>query len=204
MKNNAGLQSKTTEELITNIQNRMNGHIDVMRETINTETPKIIKAGLDIAKTFENNNRLYIAGNGGSASDSQHLAAEFIGRYKKDREPFPALSLNTDTSILTCISNDYSYSEVFSRQLKALANSGDVFLALSTSGSSKNIISAIQQAKDMKITTIALLGNDGGPSIDMVDLPILVKSNDTGIIQEVHIAICHMICEICEDVLKNG
>lgn len=203
MKNNTEVQSKINEEIIVKIQNRLVWHIDAIKETINSESRKIIKAGTEIAKTFEEKNRLYIAGNGGSASDSQHLAAEFIGRYKKDREPYPAVSLNTDTSILTCISNDYSYSEIFSRQLDALAKKGDVFLALSTSGSSENIIRAIEKAKEMKITTIALLGKDGGKSLELVDIPILVKSNDTGIIQEVHIAICHMICEICEGIIEN-
>lgn len=138
--------------------------------------------------------KLIICGNGGSAADSQHIAAEFTGRFIKDRPPIAVLALSTDTSALTCISNDYSFAEVFSRQLRALGQAEDCLLAISTSGNSENVIQAVLAAKEMRIKTIGLLGRDGGRLKDLCDCAIVVPSEITARIQEAHILIGHSIC----------
>ena len=138
--------------------------------------------------------KIIFCGNGGSAADSQHLASEFTGRFIKDREPIASLALTTDSSALTCISNDYSYEQVFARQLKAIGKEGDVFVGISTSGNSNNIIEAIKVAKDMGIKTISLLGNDGGAMKDLGDLSIIIPSDVTARIQEMHILVGHTLC----------
>lgn len=144
--------------------------------------------------TLQNGGKLLFCGNGGSAADSQHLAAEFTGRFIKDRKPIAAISLSTDTSALTCISNDYSFSDVFSRQIIALGKPGDCLVAISTSGNSRNVIEAVMVAKTMNIVTIGLLGNCGGHLEALCDLPIIVPSSTTARIQEAHILIGHTIC----------
>lgn len=145
--------------------------------------------------------KLMFCGNGGSAADSQHLAAEFTGRYKRDRIPLPALALSTDTSALTCISNDYSFDDVFSRQVYALGKPGDCLIAISTSGNSKNVIEAVKSAAAKGISTIGLLGNDGGNLKRLCSLSIVVPSTVTARIQEAHILIGHTICEGIEGSL---
>jgi len=133
-------------------------------------------------------------GNGGSAADSQHLAAEFVGRYINDRPPIAAIALSTDTSALTCISNDYGYEHVFSRQVSSLGRAGDTLIGISTSGNSANVIRAVEAAKQKGVHTVALLGRDGGALKDMVDVAIVVPSNVTAHIQEAHIFIGHYFC----------
>ena len=140
-------------------------------------------------------------GNGGSAADSQHLAAEFVGRYINDRPPIPALALSTDTSALTCISNDYGYEYVFSRQVASLGRAGDALVGISTSGNSENVIRAIHAAKEKGIHTIALLGRNGGRLSEMVDVAIVVPSEITAHIQEAHIFIGHYFCAALEKKL---
>jgi len=155
-------------------------------------------ASLKIAESLLNGNKLILAGNGGSAADCQHIAAEFTGRFIADRAPLAAISLSTDTSALTCISNDYSYQEVFSRQIQAIGRGGDCFLGISTSGNSANVKKAMMVAKEMNIFTIGLLGNDGGEIGRISDLPIVVNSKTTARIQEIHILIGHSICAAVE------
>lgn len=138
--------------------------------------------------------KLLIAGNGGSAADAQHIAAEFTGRYAYDRDPIAALALTTDTSALTCIANDYDFSEVFSRQLRALGKAGDVLLVISTSGNSTNIIEMLKLCSKMQILTIGLLGKKGGKAADLLDIAITVPSDNTARIQEAHIFLGHYIC----------
>lgn len=145
--------------------------------------------------------KLMICGNGGSAADSQHIAAEFTGRFIKDRPPIAALALSTDTSALTCIGNDYSFAEVFSRQLRALGQSGDCLLGISTSGNSENVIQAVLAAKEMGIKTVGLLGRDGGKLKSLCDCSIVVPSDVTARIQEAHILIGHSICGAVEQGL---
>ncbi|NOY61494.1 MAG: D-sedoheptulose 7-phosphate isomerase [Calditrichaeota bacterium] len=150
---------------------------------------------------YKNSGKLLICGNGGSAADSQHFAAEMVGRLVKDRDPLPAIALTTDTSILTAIGNDYSYDVVFRKQVQALGKSGDVLVCMSTSGNSENVAQAILGAKEKNIQTVALLGKSGGKIAGMADHVIVVPSNVSQRIQEGHITIIHIWCEIIESTL---
>lgn len=153
-----------------------------------------------ITETILNGNKLLIAGNGGSASDAQHIAAEFTGRFVKNRKPLAAIALTTDTSALTAISNDYGFEHAFSRQLEALAQPGDLFLGISTSGNSANIIKAFESAKQKGCKTIGLSGHDGGKMNSLCDLNIVVASDITARIQEMHILIGHIFCKAMDDL----
>ena len=176
-------------------------HTSVIKETfVNTEG-NIKKAADMIAKSLVSKGTIFWCGNGGSAADSQHIAAEFVGRFKKDRQPLRSIALTNDTSVLTCIANDYSYEEIFSRQLGALGKEGDVLVVISTSGESKNIKQALHQAKIMGIKTIGLLGKKGGTCKDYLDIPLIVPSDTTARIQEAHILIEHLLCELVENKL---
>ena len=146
-------------------------------------------------------NKVMLCGNGGSAAESQHLAAEFTGRYLRERRPLPAISLTTDTSALTAIGNDYRFDDIFSRQLDALACSGDVLIALSTSGNSPDVVLAAQAAKAKGVTVLALTGQHGGELIKHSDLILQVPSVDTPIVQEVHLAVGHILCDAVERAL---
>jgi len=159
---------------------------------------KIEKTINEIIKCFSTKNKIIIFGNGGSAADAQHIVAEFIGRFQKERKSLPAIALTTDSSILTSLSNDYSYEVVFSRQCESLVSKGDVVIGISTSGNSKNVEEGIKTAKKMGAITIGLLGGNGGIISKIVDIPIIVKSNNTARIQEVHRVIYHIICGIVE------
>ncbi len=170
----------------------------IVADTLSEEIQKAIEI---IKSSLNNGGKLLLMGNGGSAGDAQHIAAELIGRYKKERKSVSAIALTVDTSILTAIGNDYGYDHVFSRQVEGLAQKEDVVLGISTSGNSKNVIRAIQTAKNIGTKTIGLLGNQGGEVKDIVDLAIVVPSTDTARIQEVHITIGHIICEILEQNL---
>ena len=149
--------------------------------------------------SYQNGGKMMLMGNGGSAGDAQHIAAEFIGRYKKERRPVAAIALTVDSSILTCVGNDYGYDSVFSRQVEGLAKKEDVVIAISTSGNSENVIRGVEKAREIGAKTIGLLGNQGGKLKDKVDLAIVVPSNDTARIQEAHITIGHIICEILDE-----
>ena len=151
-----------------------------------------------IANSLNNDATLFFCGNGGSAADSQHLAAEFIGRFNKVRKPLKAISLTTDTSVLTCISNDFNYNHIFSRQIEGLAKPADVLLVFSTSGESSNILNALKVANKLKMHTIAFLGKGGGKAKDLSKKFILIPSNSTARIQEMHIFLGHVICELVE------
>lgn len=143
---------------------------------------------------IKRNGKVMFCGNGGSAADSQHLAAEFTGRFINDRRPLPGLALTTDSSALTCISNDYSFNEVFLRQVQALGRNGDCLIGISTSGNSENVLRAFNASKDLGIKTIGLLGSDGGKIASVSDVAIVVPSNVTARIQEAHLLIGHTIC----------
>lgn len=158
----------------------------------------ICEAAKLIIEAMRSGNKLLICGNGGSAADSQHMAGEFMCRFYKDRYPMSAIALSTDTSVLTAISNDYSFGEVFSRQVIGLGRSGDVLLGISTSGNSNNVLQAIKIAKSMKIRTILLIGNKENDMANACDVVIRTPSIDTPRIQEMHLFIEHMICEIVE------
>ncbi len=148
--------------------------------------------------------KVIFAGNGGSAADSQHLAAEFVNRFKLERMPMAGLALTTDTSVITSIGNDYSFDDIFSKQIRALGQEGDVFLAISTSGNSKNIINALVVARDKGIKVIGLTGKGGGKMKGMVDTLIEVPSDETARIQEAHILIGHILCEIVEKRMADA
>ncbi len=165
--------------------------------------PDIIESINKIVSCMESGNKIVIFGNGGSAADSQHMAAEFIGRYKLERKSLPATALTTDSSILTSIGNDYSFSEVFSRQCESMVNTKDVVIGISTSGKSENVRKGLLVAKNRQAITIGILGKDGGNIKDVCDISIIVKEEDTPKIQEAHRVIIHIICEIVEEKLKG-
>jgi D-sedoheptulose 7-phosphate isomerase len=152
-----------------------------------------------IAEAFLRGNKLLLFGNGGSAADAQHIAAEFVNRFRMDRPPLPALSLTTDTSAITSIANDFDYKEIFAKQVKALGKEGDVALAISTSGNAANVLAAIDACKKLKITTIGLTGGDAGKMARKVDYLLCVsEGKNTARIQETHILVGHVICEMID------
>tara|TARA_B100000446_G_scaffold185439_1_gene209459 strand:+ start:697 stop:1266 length:570 start_codon:yes stop_codon:yes gene_type:complete len=161
------------------------------------------KAIKEIINCLKKGNKIIIFGNGGSAADAQHIAAELVSKFKKDRKSFPAIALTTDTSILTSIGNDFSFDSIFSRQCEAFVSEGDVVLGISTSGNSVNVKNGIITSTERKAKTIGLLGNNGGIIKEYVDIPIIVEGSSTSNIQEVHRVIYHIICEFIETELTK-
>ena len=176
---------------------------DLKHQVAETLSGEILKAAHTIRDCLADGGKLLLMGNGGSAADSQHIAAELIGRFKKERKAIPALALTVDSSSLTGLSNDYGFDTVFLRQVAALASPSDAIIGISTSGNSLNVIRALNLAREMGVRTIGFMGNDGGKMKECVDIGIIVPSNDTARIQEVHITIGHIICEIIEQDLVN-
>jgi D-sedoheptulose 7-phosphate isomerase len=154
-----------------------------------------------VAQAFTNDRKLMLCGNGGSAADAQHIAAEFINRFVLERPPLPAMALTTDTSVITSIGNDYSFDDVFSKQVKALGMEGDVLLAISTSGNSENVLSAVRDARSQGIFTAALIGADGGRLAGLVDLALVAKTRHTPRVQEAHILAGHILCHLVDHIL---
>ena len=154
-----------------------------------------------IAEAFKSGNKVLLFGNGGSAADAQHMAGEFINCFLIERPPLPAIALTTDTSVLTSISNDYGYADTFSKQVKALGKEGDVAIGISTSGSAANVIKAVKVAREMGLKTVGLTGRDGGELAKSVDVVIMVDAQATPRIQEVHITVIHVICEMVDRML---
>ena len=152
----------------------------------------------EIKKRLKNKKTIFFVGNGGSAADCEHLAGELVGRYKRNRSPYKAISLTTDTSVITCIANDFGYEKIFERQLQALGVNGDLLIAYSTSGKSKNIINVLKMAKKLKIKSICLLGNKGGTCKNLSNYSYVVQSNSTENIQEVHHLIGHIFCSLVD------
>ena len=185
------------------IKKYFKAHINTFNLTFNNSINEdIIKSMVEnITRCIKNGNKIIIAGNGGSAADSQHFAAEFTGRYKLERLGMAAIALNTDSSALTAIGNDYGFDRIFSRQIEALGKNDDIFIGISTSGNSQNIIKACNEAKKKGILTLGLLGKDGGLARKCFDKSIIVKSKDSARIQEAHIFIIHLICEEVEKKL---
>ena len=161
----------------------------------------ILKVADLIANAFNKGNKLLVCGNGGSASDAQHFAAELIGRFKKDRPSLPAMALNTDTSAITAIANDFSYETVFARQIQGIGNKEDILLAISTSGNSRNILEAVKAAKKKKLVTIGLTGKNASLVSSKSDYCIFVSSKETSHIQELHIIVLHILCILIEKKL---
>jgi len=175
--------------------------IQVKEEILHTKVGQIVEIADLIIDCLKKNGKVLIFGNGGSASDSQHIAAELIGRFKKDRVALPAIALTVNTSVLTSLANDYGYEIVFSKQIEALGQKNDVAIGISTSGKAKNVAQAIKQAKKMGLKTIALTGGDGGELAKLADLSLIVPSLVTARVQEAHITIGHIICELIEQAL---
>jgi len=180
------------------IKSELKASAELKLQLIDTHAALIQKAADIIYNAITNRAKLLLFGNGGSAADAQHIAAEFVNRFRVEREPLPAIALSTDTSIITSIGNDYSFDEVFSKQIVALGNMGDIALGITTSGNSPNILNAFKIARDKGLFTIGLLGKDGGKARTMVDLAIIINHTDTPRIQEAHITIGHIICSVID------
>ena len=181
------------------IQNEIDQHLVTVGKVKTELNAKIQEVAGILVKTIKEGKKILLFGNGGSAADAQHIAAELSGRYKNERRGLPALALTTDTSALTAISNDYGFDYMFSRQVEALANSGDTIIGISTSGNSSNVVQGMVKGKEMECTIIGLSGNDGGKLNDVSDINIVVPSNNTARIQEMHILMGHIFCQIIED-----
>jgi D-sedoheptulose 7-phosphate isomerase len=179
---------------ITNLSNLLSTLVSEHGDTF-SQSAKIIGDAL------KNRNTIFWCGNGGSAAESSHLAVELIGRFKNNRRSLPSLSLNADTAAITCIANDFGYDEIFARQLEGLGKKGDVLVVLSTSGKSENIIKVLQKANEMGITSIALLGKGGGQAAVLSDYAIVIESEETARIQEMHLLLGHTLCEYAEIAL---
>jgi D-sedoheptulose 7-phosphate isomerase len=179
-----------------------NDSINTLSESKLLEKP-ITETIQTIISCFENGNKMVVFGNGGSAADSQHFAAEFVGRFLHERLSLPTFSLTTDTSILTALGNDYSFDKIFSRQCESLVQKNDIVFAISTSGKSINVINGINIAKNQGAITIGLLGSGGGELSEVVDIPIIIPSNSTPRIQESHRVVLHIICEIVEEYFTH-
>jgi len=185
------------------IKNELLSHLEVINLTIDTMQDKLEKAALLVVETLRNGNKVLLCGNGGSAADAQHIAAELVGKYKKnDRRALPVIALTTDTSILTSLGNDYGYDRIFDRQVEALANKGDLIIGISTSGNSQNIINALKLGKEIRCKTLGLVGKDGGMMNEICDINLIIPSDETPRIQEVHILFGHIICELVDKEFK--
>ena len=176
--------------------------IQVKEDLLRTRIDDIIAIANQVIDCLKKGGKVMLFGNGGSASDSQHIAAELVGRFKKDRNAMAAIALTTDTSILTSLANDYGYEVVFAKQIEALGQKNDLAIGISTSGKAKNVTAAIRQAKKMGLKTVALTGRDGGELAKLADVSLMVPSSVTARIQESHITIGHIICELAEDALS--
>ncbi|SFV68094.1 Phosphoheptose isomerase 1 [hydrothermal vent metagenome] len=185
------------------IINELKAHKQSIEAVIDTMQTPLYEASQLLLETLKNGKKVLLCGNGGSASDAQHIAAELTGRYKTTRRGLPAIALNTDTSAMTAIANDFGYESVFSRQVEALANKGDLLIAISTSGNSENILKALQIAKELKCKTLGLSGKSGGEMHKYCDINLIVPSNDTPRIQEMHILFGHILCQIVDEAFKK-
>lgn len=175
--------------------------IQVKEELLHNNIRQILEIADVMINCYKKGGKVILFGNGGSASDSQHIAAELVGRFQKDRKALPAIALTTNTSILTAIANDYGYDVVFSRQIEALAQKNDIAIGISTSGKAKNVNLGIRQAKKMGLKTVVLTGGDGGDLAKIADISLVVPSAVTARIQEVHITVGHILCEIVEEAV---
>ena len=174
---------------------------DVKQQFVQTYAQKILDIAQLLIRAFHDGRKVLLFGNGGSATDASHLAAEFVGRYRRDRTPLPAIALATDMAAITCIANDYDYHEIFARQIEAHGRNGDVAIALSTSGNSLNVLQGAEAAQARGLITIGWTGLTGGRLIDLVDHCFCVPSTDTARIQECHITMGHVLCELIEEQL---
>ncbi|MEQ8768801.1 MAG: D-sedoheptulose 7-phosphate isomerase [Planctomycetota bacterium] len=191
----SNLDTAKAHEIIETARAR---HIAAVEATLETYRDRITAAADAIVQSLAGGGTLFLCGNGGSAADAQHIAAEFVGRYQVERQGLSAVALTVDTSILTCISNDYSFEQVFARQVRALMKPGDVLLAISTSGKSPNVLEAAKAAREIGGHVIALTGGQGGPLAELGELSFVIPSDETARIQECHILIGHLICQLVD------
>lgn len=185
------------------INDEFSAHLETIKNVIEKSSSDLAKASEIAVQTLKNGNKILIFGNGGSAADAQHIAAELTGRYKTERRGLPAIALTTDTSALTAIGNDYGYDRVFDRQVESLANKGDLLIGISTSGNSKNVVSAFKIGQEIGCKIIGFTGRDGGEMNNYCDVNLIVPSNDTPRIQEMHILFGHTICHIIDEAYKD-
>jgi D-sedoheptulose 7-phosphate isomerase len=183
------------------ILSELQAHKEVIQKVIDTLQEDIVKASEMWVETLRKGNKILLFGNGGSAGDAQHIAAELTGRYKTERRGLPAIALTTDTSALTAIGNDYGFQRVFDRQVEALATKGDLLVGISTSGNSPNVINALKLGKEIGCMTLGLSGRGGGKMSEFCDLNLVVPSEDTPRIQEMHILIGHIICQAVDNAI---
>ncbi len=187
------------------IRRRLNGHIETAKK-METILDDIDAAVQIVVETFRSGGKLLIAGNGGSAADAQHWAAEWVIRlsHNLDRPAMPAIALSTDSSVITAAANDIGFENIFARQIEALARLGDLFIAISTSGDSENLIRACRTAHEKEARVLGILGGDGGRMVEMCDLAVIIPSSDTQRIQEMHEFVGHILCELSEELLYGG
>ena len=187
--------------MITEIAAQLAAHRDVIARIEQEMSPRIAEMATLLVETFTGGGKLLVMGNGGSAADAQHFVAEIVGRFKMERRGLPAIALSTDTSILTAIGNDYGFDQVFRRQVEALAVAGDLVVGISTSGNSPNVQQALELARELGCRTVGLLGKDGGSIKRCCDLALVVPTDDTPRIQEGHITIIHIVCDLLEKTM---
>lgn len=190
------------ENLLDIVRKSFLDSIETKKAFLEMYIDRVLEVGLIMAKALEDGNKILFFGNGGSAADAQHLAAEIVGRYKRERRGLPSIALTTDTSILTAVGNDYGFDNIFERQIEALCIPGDVAVGISTSGNSLNVIKGLMKAQDLGATTIAFSGKQGGKVIDIAHYSFVVPSYDTARIQECHITLGHTLCEIIDEKLS--
>jgi D-sedoheptulose 7-phosphate isomerase len=183
------------------ISDNFSEHLEVIQKVSEACAEDIAVVGQLMVDVLAQGGTIYWCGNGGSAADSQHLAAELVGRFKGDRRALRSAALSTDSSVLTCVANDYSYDSIFSRQIEALGRAGDLLVGISTSGNSGNVLKAFEAAKQLGLHTVGLLGKDGGKAKRMADHSIVIPSDATARIQESHILIGHTFCDLIEEGL---
>ena len=186
------------------INNELLSHLETINNVIEIMQEELEKASSLVLETLKNGNKILLCGNGGSAADAQHIAAELIGRYKSERRGLPGIALTTDTSVLTSIGNDYGYDRVFDRQVEALANKGDLIIGISTSGNSKNVLNALIIGQKLGCKTLGFSGNNGGLMNELSDINLVVPSNITARIQEMHILFGHIICQVVDDYFHSN
>jgi D-sedoheptulose 7-phosphate isomerase len=182
------------------LSNSLNEHLETVQKIVASHIPVIQESGQMICEALTSGRKILLCGNGGSAADAQHIAAELVGCYEKQRRSWPAIALTTDTSALTAVSNDLGYEEVFARQVVGLAQAGDVLVAISTSGKSKNVLRAVEAAKEVGCKIIGLTGATAEPLRSLCDVAVAVPSTRTARIQEVHITVGHLWCEMVDEV----
>ena len=186
----------------TLLQLSLQEHLEAIQGLLQTRLAEIESSGELICAALDQGHKILLCGNGGSAADAQHIAAELVGRYELQRRAWPSIALTTDTSALTALSNDFGFEEVFARQVRALAGQGDVLIALSTSGTSPNVIRAVEVATNLGCQTVALTGGTGEPLASLCDISVNVPSQRTSRIQEAHITIGHLWCEMVDALLR--